>query len=61
MVCLESYLWIPNSRENFSVLVLLMEVSKRWKIVELKWKMFKTFYDAQAASCLKEIIQFPTR
>ena len=40
--------------QNFSVSILLMEVSKRWKIVEatkisIKMKNFKTFYEAQTA------------
>ena len=50
--------------ENFSVSILLMKVSKYWKIVEfqkisIKMKNCKTFYETQTASCLKEIIQPP--
>ena len=44
--------------------MLLMEVPKFWKIVEvpkfpIKMKNFKTFCMAQTTSPLKEIIQFP--
>ena len=40
--------------------MLLMEVSKRWNIVEflkisIKIKIFKTFYEAETAICLKEM------
>ena len=46
--------------------MLLMEVSKYWKIVEFpkisfKMKYFKILYEAQTASRLKEIIQRPSR
>ena len=46
--------------------MLLMDVSKRWKMVEfpkisIKMKNFKTFYEAQTATRLKEIIQPLTR
>ena len=45
--------------------MLLMDVSKWWKIVEfpkilIKMKSFKTFYVAQTTSHLKEIIQIPS-
>ena len=48
----------------FSVLMLQMEVSKCWKIVEfekisIKMKNCKEIYEAKRASCLKEIIQPP--
>ena len=48
----------------FQVSILLMKVSKYWKIVEfqkisIKMKNCKTFYETQTASCLKEIIQPP--
>ena len=48
--------------ENFSVLMLQMEVSKCWKMLEfqkipIKMKNSETFYEAQTASCLREIIQ----
>ena len=41
--------------------MLLMEVSKWWKMVKfskilIKMKTFKTFYEPQTASRLKEII-----
>ena len=54
----------PNCLENFNVLILLMKVSKYWKIVafqkiSIKMKNCKTFYETQTASCLKEIIQPP--
>ena len=46
--------------------MLLMEVSKYWKIVvfpkiSIKMKNFKIFYKAQTASRIKEDIQAPTR
>ena len=52
----------PNCLESFSVTMLLMKVSKYWKIVELpkisiKMKIFKTFYGVQTASCIKKIVQ----
>ena len=48
--------------ENFSVSMLLIKVSKWWKIVEfskpsIKMKHSKTFYGTQTTSRLKEIIQ----
>ena len=51
---------------NFSISMLLMEVSKCWKTVQfprisVKMKNFKTFPEAQTASRLKEIIQSPNR
>ena len=44
----QSYLRSPNSLENLNVSVLLMEVSKCWKIVnfpkfQLKWRFSKHF------------------
>ena len=50
--------WSPNYLENFSVLKLLMEISKCWKIAEfprvsIKIKPFKTFCEAQTPSCQK--------
>ena len=59
------YPWSLNCLENFSVSVLLMEVSKGWKILEfskisIKMKDFKIFYKGQSASWLKEFIQSPT-
>ena len=46
--------------------MLLMEVSKCWNIVEflkilIKIINFKTFYEVQLVSHLKEIVQRPTR
>ena len=46
--------------------MLLMDVSKRWKMVEfpkisIKMKNFKTFYEAQTAKRLKEIFQPSSR
>ena len=60
------YPWSSNFLENFSVSVIWMKVSKCWKIVEFakissKMKNYKTYYKAQTASHLKEIIQLPTR
>ena len=61
---LPRYPWSPNCMDNFRVSLLLMKVSKYWKIVEfpkisIKTKKFKTFYYAKTASRLKEIIQHP--
>ena len=61
-----SHLWSSNCLKNFNVSILLMEVSKWWKIAEIpkisiKIKNFKTLYETQRAGRLKEIIQFPTR
>ena len=44
--------------------MLLMEVSKSWKMLEfqkiqIKMKKCKTFYETQTVSCLKEIVQPP--
>ena len=57
----ESYPWCPNCPENFTVSVLLMEVSKCWKMVQFpkiqsKWNL-KLFCEAQTMSHLKEITQ----
>ena len=57
-----SYLWSPNSLEKFSASILLLKVSKYWKIVELRkishnLKNCKTFYETQTASRFKKIIQ----
>ena len=51
-----------NCLENFSVSMLWMKVSTCWNIVEfpkisIKMKNCTTFYQAQRASCLKEIIK----
>ena len=48
--------------ENFNVSVPLLEVSKCWNMIEfpkvsIKMKNFKTSYEAQTASRLKEIIK----
>ena len=56
----QSYLWSRNYLENFSVLMLSMEVWKCWQIVEfpeisIKIKNFKTFYETQTASRLNEL------
>ena len=54
----------PNCRENFRDLMLLMEITKCWKIFEvqkisIKMKNFKIFCEAQTESRLKQIIQSP--
>ena len=50
--------------ENFSVSILLMKVSKYWKIVEfqkisIKMRKCKIFCETQTASSFREIIQPP--
>ena len=57
-----SYLWSLNYLENFSASILLLKVSKYWKIVEIRkisinLKNCKTFYETQTASHFKKIIQ----
>ena len=61
-----NYPWSTNCLENFSVLMLLMEPLKFWKIDEFpeisaKRKNLKTFYEPQTASRVKKSIQHPTR
>ena len=51
-----------NCLEDFSASILLLKVSKYWKIVELRkisinLKNCETFYETQTASRFKEIIQ----
>ena len=53
---------IQNCMKNFSVLILWMEVSNCWKMVEfpkssIKIKNCKTFYEGQTGNHVKEIIQ----
>ena len=53
---------IQNCMKNFSVLILWMEVSNCWKMVEfpkssVKIKNCKTFYEGQTGNHVKEIIQ----
>ena len=54
--------FVSNCLEHFSASILLLKVSKYWKIVELRkisinLKNCKTFYETQMASRFKEIIQ----
>ena len=51
----------PNCLKNFGISILLMEVSKCWKIVQfpkisIKMKKFQTFYELKTVSHLKKII-----
>ena len=51
----------PNCLKNFGISILLMEVSKCWKIVQfpkisIKMKKFQTFYELKTVSRLKKII-----
>ena len=55
-------LFKTNCLQHFNVLMLLMKVSKCWKIKEfskisIKIKNSKTVYEAQRASCFKESTQ----
>ena len=43
------------------IFMLIYIERKKFAKVSVKMKKFKTFYEAQTASRLKEIIQFPTR
>ena len=43
------------------IFMLIYIERKKFAKVSVKMKKFKTFYEAQTASHLKEIIQFPTR
>ena len=59
-----NHLRSPKRLKNFSVSMLLMKVSKYWKIVEfrkisIKMKNCKPFYESQTTSCLKEVIEPP--
>ena len=56
----QSYPWSPNYLENFRISMLLIEVSKCWKIVEfskisIQMKHLKTLNGTQTTSRLKKL------
>ena len=66
MINLAAVLPLKSKLENFSISMLLMEVSKYWKSdeflkISINMKNFNTLYKAQTASRLEEIIQPLTR
>ena len=58
--------WSPDCLEKFCVLMLLIKLSKCWKLfnfpkisIKMKMKNFKTFFKPQTTSPLNEIIKPP--